>query len=72
MEENRGYLAAIEALGDKIVALRESLMYSGYRVDNLESDLKRKTDECEVLRAENAKLTKMLDAVHQYIEKMEE
>lgn len=72
MEENCGYLAAIEALGDKIVALRESLRYSGYQVDNLEAKLKQKTDECEALKAENAKLSKMLDAVHQYIEKMEE
>ena len=72
MEEMNGYLAAIEALGDKIIALQESLRFAGYKEDNLESELAKSRQECARLEELNEMLTKKLANVKGYIAEMEE
>ena len=58
MEDMGGMLSAINALGEKINSLEDELRFSGYRVENLET--------------ENASLRKKLDEVKHYIDQMEE
>lgn len=65
MEEMKYLLIAINALGDKIDQLMTEVKVERY----YKEEYKAKAD---ALEAENAKLNKMLESVHQYIEKMEE
>lgn len=57
MDEMKGMLSAINALGEKINALEEELRFAGYKAENLE--------------AENAALKKRLGEVKCYIDRME-
>jgi hypothetical protein len=65
MEELKGLLIAINALGEKIDQLMTEVKVERY----YKEENKAKVD---ALEAENAKLNKMLESVHQYIAKMEE
>lgn len=65
MEEKNAVLAALEALGDKIISLEE------------ERDTQRMYREIaetkiEVLQTENDKLNRMLANVQHYVDQMEE
>ena len=72
MEEMNGYAIAINVLGEKIAALQEELKYAGYRADSLETELKKKTAECNRLLEECAKMSSMVAEVQHYIERTEE
>lgn len=57
MDELKGMLSAINALGEKINALEEELRFAGYKAEDLE--------------AENTALKKKLGEVKCYIDRME-
>lgn len=63
MEANNGYLAAIEALGEKLIALRESLIFAGYKQENLETALAAITEERDKLVIENEQLRTKLEEI---------
>lgn len=58
MEEMKGLLTAINAMGEKINMLEDDLRFAGYKAENLEK--------------ENADLRKKLEEVRLYISRMEE
>lgn len=65
MEEKNAVLAALKALGDKIIALEEER-------DSQKLFREIAEDKLEVLQTENEKLNSMLADVQHYIERMEE
>ena len=65
MEEKNSVLAALKALGDKIISLENERDTQQMYREIAESKL-------EVLQAENDKLNRMLADVQHYIERMEE
>lgn len=65
MEEMKGLLIAINALGEKIDQLMSEVRVERY----YKEENKAKAD---ALEAENVKLKEMLSKVQHYIEKMEE
>lgn len=74
MEEKNftnGCMAAMDALGEKIIALRESLYFAEMRNEVLE----RKNEELEnkivELERANARLNQQLSRVEDYIEMMQ-
>lgn len=64
MEEKNAVLAALKALGDKIIALEEECS-----AEKLYRELAE--NKVEALKAENEKLNRMLADVQHYIERME-
>ena len=72
MEQTNGYLAAINALGEKINAMEDELKFAHYRVENLEAELKQCSDSLTNAHALIEAKEKKLEAVHNYIERMEE
>lgn len=64
MEEKNAVLAALKALGDKIIALEEER-------DTQKMFREIAENKVEVLEVENAKLNRMLTDVQTYIERME-
>lgn len=65
MEEMKGIAAAIDALGNTIANLERALYYARIDRDNAENRIKN-------LISENERLTEKLNAVHNYIERMED
>ena len=65
MEEKNSVLAALKALGDKIISLEDERDTQRMYREIAESKL-------EVLQAENNKLNRTLADVQHYIEQMEE
>ena len=69
MEEKKGLLAAIEALGEKITELERTVECERYWKEENERTLRNSISELE---KENNILREKLNAVHAYIERMEE
>lgn len=65
MEEKNSVLAALKALGDKIIALEDER-------DTQKMYREIAENKVEVLQAENDKLNRKLADVQHYIERMEE
>ncbi len=65
MEEKNGLITVIEVLGEKIIDLERSVLYERY----LKEENERRISELE---KENNALREKLNAVHMYIERMEE
>ncbi len=65
MEEMKGLVSAINALGEKITELERSVVYERY----MKEEGERRISELE---KENNHLREKLNAVHTYIERMEE
>ena len=64
MEEKNAVLAALKALGDKIIALEEER-------DSQKLFREIAEDKVAKLEAENDKLNRLLANVHSYVERME-
>ena len=64
MEEKNAVLAALKALGEKIIALEEER-------DSQKLFRELAEDKVKVLQAENDKLNRMLADVQHFIERME-
>lgn len=64
MEEKNAVLAALKALGEKIIALEEER-------DSQKLFRELAEDKVKALQAENDKMNRMLADVHAYIERME-
>lgn len=61
MDDLKGMLSAINALGEKINALEDDLRYAGYRVDNLVSENAKLTEENAKLKSTIAKVQNFCD-----------
>lgn len=69
MEEMKGLATAINALGEKIIDLERTASCERYLKEEAERTLLNRISELE---KENLGLRERLDAVHKYIERMEE
>lgn len=69
MEEKNGLATAINALGEKIIELERSVSYERYTKEEAERTLLARISELE---KENNHLHEKLNAVHKYVERMEE
>ena len=69
MEEMKGLATALNALGEKIIELERSVAYERYTKEENERTLLARISNLE---SENEALHEKLNAVHNYIERMEE
>ena len=69
MDENNGYIVAINVLGEKIVDLEGKVKSERFWKEETERNL---LNRISVLEKENSVLREKLNAVHMYIERMEE
>ena len=83
MEEMKGFAAAINAIGEKIIDLERTATCERYlkeeaermltvRINQLQDELNIKNDALNEAHAMIEKLSNKLDAVHAYTERMEE
>ena len=65
MEEINGFNIAVKVLGEKIAQLESELRVERYYKDEYKN-------KSEMLLAENMELTRRLEKVHHFVERMEE
>lgn len=71
MEQMNGYLAAIKALGEKITSLEDELRFARIVNENREDELKETKAALAEANAAIEHLSKKLEAVREYTERME-
>lgn len=71
MDEKNAILVVLNALGDKIISLEEELRFARMVSENRENELKTTRDALAEANAAIEHLSKKLEAVREYTERME-